>query len=208
MSKTSAGLAQASELVAPSEISEYNPEDHISDWKKRLSPEEQMAFVCKVMSMNDGFQDPWAGMFEHLDWRTDNEYAPITIWVRCNDLFYWACADSEELTPENLAELKKAVDDVALALNAVDPRSLPRGEEFNHEEWSKAYDLWKKVGVSASDLFCCRMRKMRPQTPYYDERYMPEVLKPLFDACGPSRESGDEDWWTDKAYDPDKANKE
>lgn len=32
-------------------------------------------------------------------WRTDGEYAPVTIFVNCSDLFWWAHADVEEVTP-------------------------------------------------------------------------------------------------------------
>lgn len=37
-------------------------------------------------------------------------------------------------------------------------------------------------------LFCCRVRGMRPQGAYY--KYLGAQEKPLFDACGPKRETG------------------
>ena len=99
--------------------------------------------------------------FDHCDaiwWRTDGEYAPVTIFVNCNDLFYWATADAERLTPENIAEFEKALADMEKI-----------GERFRGPE-----------------LFCARVRKMRPQPPCY-RGWTPEVAA-LFDACGPARD--------------------
>ncbi len=104
-----------------------------------------------------------ATAFEHCDdlwWRTDNEYAPVTFFVNCNDLFFWASADLEKVTKDNIADLEQAYIDADLA----DP----------------------ELGtVYASLLFCARMRKMRPQKPYY--KSLPVLLHPLFNACGPER---------------------
>jgi hypothetical protein len=41
-------------------------------------------------------------------WRTDGEWAPVTFFVNCNDVFAWGCADAEDLTPENCDEFVKA----------------------------------------------------------------------------------------------------
>ncbi len=93
-----------------------------------------------------------------LLWRTDGRYAPITFFANCSDLFDWATADWEVITPENVGVLERAFEDV---------RALSRG--------------WLYEGVY---LFCARVRGRRPQRPAYpkDER-----LWPLFDACGPVR---------------------
>ncbi len=48
----------------------------------------------------------WTG---NLFWRSDHEYAPITMFVNCNDLFYWGCADAEEITEENIGLLEEAL---------------------------------------------------------------------------------------------------
>ena len=104
-----------------------------------------------------------ATAFDHCDdlfWRTDGEYTPVTLWINCNDLFYWACADLEEITPDNIELLEQSLKDV-----------------------DEAED--RRYSVYGPQLFCCRFRKMRPQRPFY--RGMPEKLKPLFDACGPER---------------------
>lgn len=79
-------------------------------------------------------------------------------YVNCNDLFVWGCADGEEITVETLTEFHKALSDCGGNLN------------------------------TASDLYCARRRKMRPQGAcysHYNKKYWS-----LFDACGPEREVG------------------
>lgn len=96
-------------------------------------------------------------------WRTDGPYAPyapVTIFANCNDLFDWACADCERVTPDNIGLLEQSFADAAAAADC-------------GEAWGDS-------------LFCCRVRKMRPQGAYY--RNLPKELWPLFDACGPERE--------------------
>lgn len=82
------------------------------------------------------------------------------VLVNCNDLFWWAVADAEEVTEDLLPDLKKAIKDCA--------KTVQFGEFFG------------------TLLFCCRVRKMRPQNAYY--KYINEELWPLFDACGSERE--------------------
>lgn len=120
-----------------------------------------LAFVSRVLSIFNGFD----GLSnEDIWWRTDEEYAPITFFVSCNDLFYWACSDSERITPENIELLEQTVKDV---------ETLTKSQTF------------------ADQLFVCRQRQMRPQGACYDERYIgPKELWPLYDACGPSRQVG------------------
>lgn len=95
-------------------------------------------------------------------WRTDGEYAPLSIFVNCNDLFYWAMADCETLTPENIEVFEQSIKDTNKAIN----------NENESNEWGPL-------------LFCARVRKMRPQTPYY--KYIPDTIKNLFNECGPER---------------------
>lgn len=97
-----------------------------------------------------------------LWWRCDGDYAPITIWVRCSDAFCWGSADGEEVTPDNLPELRRAFEDAE--------RVCPR--------FGKIY---------ADTLFVARVRGMRPQGAAYPKDY--PQLWPLFDACGPERET-------------------
>lgn len=102
--------------------------------------------VLEVMS-GDNTTDLW--------WRTKDEYAPITFFVNCNDIFMWGCSDAETITPENLLVLKQSYAD-----------SEDHGAE----------------------LFCARVRQMRPQGAWYS--YCPREEWHLFDACGPERETG------------------
>lgn len=110
-------------------------------------------FILKVLSItarHDQHHDIW--------WRTDGEYAPVTFFVLCNDLFWWATADSERVTPENVGELERAYEDAAAA-----------------------HEIGEVYGAA---LFCARVRGMRPQGAAYPQE--PEMWG-LFDACGPER---------------------
>lgn len=97
---------------------------------------------------------------DEIWWRTDGEYAPVTFFVGCNDLFFWACADAEAITDENIDIFEQSYRDAA---NATDD-----GDLYGHL------------------LFCCRARGMRPQKPYY--AHFPDELHPLLDGCGPERD--------------------
>lgn len=95
-----------------------------------------------------------------LFWRTDGKHAPVSFFANVNDVFWWACADLEAITPDNVAELERAVDDI-LALDG-------------------------QGGAFVADLFAARVRGMRPQGACY--RYYTPALWPLFDAAGPERD--------------------
>lgn len=123
-----------------------------------------LEFVLRVLRQSmetfDGYHEIW--------WRTDEpEYAPITFFARCNDLFYWACADCEDVTPDNIGEMESATADVLAVLA---------------EDSSKAY-------LYATALFCCRIRKMRPQGAWY--RGVDPRVVPLFDDAGPERDAAE-----------------
>lgn len=113
--------------------------------------------IRRAFAVFNGFDGP---SHDELWWRTDAEYAPVTLLVNCNDLFFWGCADAEHLEPDNIADLEKAVADAKEA-----------GDERH------GHLLW-----------VARKRGLRPQGAYY--KYFKEGIKPLFDACGPEREIG------------------
>ncbi len=119
---------------------------------------KDLAFILRVFK---AFDD-WCGADkDSLFWRTDGEYAPISFFVNCNDLFYWGTADTEDLTPENIGILEQTTVDC----RAVDP----------------------VIGcLRATDLFCCRIRRERMQGACY--QHLDQKYWPLFDACGPVRE--------------------
>ena len=58
-----------------------------------------LAFTLRVLRIFDSFDGPSS---DSLWWRTDGEFAPVTFLVKCSDEFYYACADLERLTPENI----------------------------------------------------------------------------------------------------------
>lgn len=113
--------------------------------------------IRRAMAVFDGFDGPSS---DQLWWRTDDEYAPITLLVNCNDLFFWACADCEVLHGGNIADLEQAKADAKAA-----------GDEGN-----------------AALLWVARQRRMRPQGAFY--KYFEPAMRLLFDACGPERETG------------------
>ena len=113
---------------------------------------------------------------DNLFWRTDGSYAPITVFAICNDLFYWGTADLEEITGDNIANYEETVKElkaIAEPYRAGRVEPAPGDQDMN------------LAHIYAMDLFCCRVRKMRPQRPCY-KRYPPGLHR-LFDACGEER---------------------
>jgi len=121
-------------------------------------------------------------------WRTDGEYAPVTIFVNCNDLFWWASADCERLTPESIGMWEQAYSDLDALLPA-EPRTAENQTDGPVREAWLARGTRRISIMSCVDwLFCARVRGMRPQGACYPKD-APEVW-PLFDACGPERPTG------------------
>jgi hypothetical protein len=85
----------------------------------------------------------------------------VRVSVTCSDVFAWACADAEIITPENLPLLRKAYEDEITA--------SPDG-----------------VALHAGWLFVARVRGERPQGAIYKALEYWEV--PLFNDAGPERE--------------------
>jgi hypothetical protein len=103
----------------------------------------------------------------------DHEIADMLFWfaaddgaprpaVNANDLFAWACAEAIDITPDNFEMFTTSVLECK-AIHSV---------------------LGAMEGCS---LFACRVEKMRPQGAAYPTN---QELWPLFDACGPERETG------------------
>ena len=101
----------------------------------------------------EGTDGIWWRIFKEEDNR-------LAVFALCNDFFVWACADVEEITPENLVVLEGAKVDLA---------KLGDDEE-----------------MYVALLFCSRVRGMRPQGAFYE--HLPKPSWPLFDACGPERD--------------------
>jgi hypothetical protein len=77
----------------------------------------------------------------------------VRFQVNCSDFFHWACADCEDVTEENIELLENCYKELE-----------------GLTEHYKSY---------AKDLFCCRVRQMRPQQPVLTT--LPEEIKPLFE---------------------------
>jgi len=80
-------------------------------------------------------------------------------YIECNDLFHWATTDEIKITKDNFELLKTSLKDA-------------KETSVNGEMWG-------------TSLFCCRVKKMRPQGKYYT--HIDENLWELFDYCGPER---------------------
>lgn len=118
-------------------------------------------FVLQVLSLAERLDFP-----ERLYWGTADRYAPVTFFINCNDLFYWACADAEKIQEGDVEAIEKAVSDV---------------KRIYLQHYSESMS---DIADTAFDLWAARKRKMRPQNPAYPS--LPE-LRVLFDACGPER---------------------
>lgn len=110
-----------------------------------------------------------ADMTEMLYWRVDSP-DDVRMFATCSDLFYWATADLEEITPQDLPALEQTLEDL-LAIDCT--------EELPH-------------------LFAARKRQLRPQAPCY--KYIAEMARPLYDACCTAQEreaadKADASWW-------------
>ncbi len=96
-----------------------------------------------------------------LFWRVEPER--IRWFAMCSDEFWWATADSEEITEDDLPRLKQTFDDLA----ALDET------------------LW------LAELYAARKRGMRPQRAslkLYTKGATDDRLVNLFLACGPERD--------------------
>lgn len=85
----------------------------------------------------------------------------LSFYFLCNDFFYWGCADAEDIENQQ---------DVDLLEQCIKDCQAVREFGENH----------------ATELFCARKRKMRPQSAVY--KFIEKELWHLFDACGPERE--------------------
>lgn len=119
------------------------------------------------------YQD--ADDYESLMWRVSDDHAQIELFVNCSDFFYWATADCEEVTADDLPALRQALTD----LDAAD------GTEY------------------LGELFAARKRHLRPQGPAY--KHMNPATVALFNACCTEEERADADrrdaaWWAALAH--------
>ena len=87
----------------------------------------------------------------------------LDFFVICSDFFYWGVADLVDVYSQaNVDLLEHSIADCEAA---------------------------KQFGsVHAPLLYCARKAHMRPQGAYY--KHINKELWPLFDACGPERETG------------------
>lgn len=109
--------------------------------------------ILSILSCFNSFTGPNC---DELWWRMNDELGPLTFLVQCNDVFYWGMSDCEIITPADVPDFKKAIED----------SKDKEGDSFF------AHLLW-----------IARKRKQRPQVAYY--KNFEEHEKKLFDECGP-----------------------
>lgn len=134
-----------------------------------MTPYEAAAVFAAFESADD---------YESLMWRVDSRSGmnrDMKLYALCNDVFFWATADAEEITADDVPLLERCLSDLGKA--------------------GAAYYL--------AGLFAARKRKMRPQKPFYKD--MPEDVAALFDACCTAGERAEADkrdaaWWIAVAH--------
>jgi len=111
--------------------------------------------------------------YESLMWRVEMRPGwerETKLFALCNDLFYWATADCEEITVADIPLLRRTLADLA------------RVDATYHLAW----------------LFAARKRKLRPQKPCY--KGLEKAVAEMFDECCTEAErqeadDKDRDWW-------------
>jgi hypothetical protein len=132
--------------------------------------------AAEVLALFAEAEDFEGGVFWRVD-MTPGGTREMTLFAECNDLFFWATADLEEITTADIPLLRATLDD----LKAL--RSCDEGE-LGH-------------------LFAARKRKLRPQRPCY--KGMSPGAAALYDACCTEEErkaadEGDAAWWIAVAH--------
>jgi hypothetical protein len=90
-------------------------------------------------------------------------FADLSICANVSDVFFWGCADCEELTEINFHLLEESIEEIV--------------KNCGENSYVALSDL--------SILFACKARKMRPQGAYY--KYISKEIIDLIDKCGPER---------------------
>lgn len=134
-------------------------------------------FILRVLRVFEN-----ADSYDSVFWRTDGEHAPITFFALCNDVFWWATADAEKITEENVGLLEST------ARELIEIDSKERASHACHP--CTNLDAHSHPTIYLESLFAARCRKMRPQRPFM--KNMKDPILSLFLACGPERTRDDE----------------
>lgn len=105
----------------------------------------------------------------HLWWAINGDTE--TFHINCNDLFWWATADAEDITPENICHIEELGAYI---------EGLIKDEATRDLEWVD------ELCDYSTALLVCRMRKMRPQN-CFTKKIKHQKLREMFEACGPER---------------------
>lgn len=108
--------------------------------------------AAEVFAMFAEAEDFEGGLFWRVDMAPGRD-REMKLFAQCSDFFYWATADLEEITRDDIPLLRQTLSDL---------KAIGAEEELDH-------------------LFAARKRRMRPQRPCYKD-FDPPVAA-LYDAC-------------------------
>jgi hypothetical protein len=136
-----------------------------------MSNEEFMTKVLEIMVDNEAKED----FHFARTWWDEKNPGKIGFFANCSDTFSWGCADSEEITPENVDLLEQSYKDI---IDLIQPEEAKRYYRYH-----------------GATLFCSRVRKMRPMKKWLDRALVVKklvdletdltVCRKLFEDCGP-----------------------
>jgi len=114
----------------------------------QMTKEELALEVMKIVEF-DNTEDIW--------WRClGEEYEPITMFAACSDVFWWGCADSEEITPDNLELFRQSYKDYeeygGVLFSCRVRKMRPQGAMFDyidpeHRHWFEACGPVREAGT-------------------------------------------------------------
>lgn len=78
--------------------------ERVDNGDKRMTENERLFLsVARLFAKND----------IPIDFMKLEENGDLSVFVLCNDMFYWGCADCEKITQENYQLLEKSFEDIS-----------------------------------------------------------------------------------------------
>ncbi len=131
-----------------------------------MTPEQNLQLLWRVVRACESIDD-FEGM--HFGSADDGSVYP---WVNIGDVFAWACADSQDISPDTILQFEQAVADVE-SVDCHDDYSRDIQDRLQHMNYNKCAD----AGV----LFACRVRGQKPFK--HEGRYpVHQSVEPLIEA--------------------------
>jgi hypothetical protein len=95
---------------------------------------------------------------ESISWNTSLEF-----FVKCNDFFFWACADAVDILPENLETFRQALQDAGLICGpllfcARERKMRPQGASYKYLK----QELWPLFNACGPEREIGMFNPLRP----------------------------------------------